>query len=46
MVLAYAFKSKGRGRWISEFKASLRYRMSSRTARRCLRDEEILIYTI
>jgi hypothetical protein len=27
------FKNGGRGRWISEFKASLVYRVSSRTAK-------------
>jgi hypothetical protein len=35
-VVAQAFKSQhlgGRGRWISEFEASLVYRVSSRTAR-------------
>jgi hypothetical protein len=35
-VVPHAFKSQhseGRGRWISEFKASLVYKVSSRTAR-------------
>jgi hypothetical protein len=35
-VVAHTFKSQhlgGRGRWISEFKAILVYRVSSRTAR-------------
>jgi hypothetical protein len=35
-VVAHAFKSQhsgGRGRWISEFEASLVYKVSSRTAR-------------
>jgi hypothetical protein len=35
-VVAHAFNSStlgGRGRWISEFEASLVYRVSSRTAR-------------
>jgi hypothetical protein len=35
-VVAHAFNPStqgGRGRWISEFKASLVYRVSSRTAR-------------
>jgi hypothetical protein len=33
-VVAHAFNpSRGRGRWISEFEASLVYKVSSRTAR-------------
>jgi uncharacterized protein (DUF2252 family) len=35
-VVVHAFKSQhlgGRGRWISDFEASLVYRVSSRTAR-------------
>jgi hypothetical protein len=33
-VVVHAFNpSRGRGRWISEFEASLVYRVSSRTAR-------------
>jgi hypothetical protein len=32
-VAAHAWHLGGRGRWISEFEASLGYRVSSRTAR-------------
>ena len=35
LILAY---SGGRGRWISEFKANLVYRVSSRAARATQRD--------
>jgi hypothetical protein len=32
-VVVHTFNPRGRGRWISEFEASLVYRVSSRTAR-------------